>query len=168
MTQTKYEQKKQECWKEYCTSDVPYDVESAFDFAFDRAYALGKLQASCGQVKEEISQEDIEKASINYIRTNPFVNSRTATTAREAFEDGMKFALGKQEKDAEETVICGWVARDKTGYLVLHYKEPHRTLGNAKWYSAQSQKSLPRDSFPDLTWESDPIEVEIIIKRRKK
>lgn len=76
------------------------------------------------------------------------------------------YALGKQEKDAD-TVIQGWVARDKSGYLVLHYKKPHRTLGNAKWYSAQSQKSLPRDSFPDLTWESDPIEVELIIKRKK-
>lgn len=77
------------------------------------------------------------------------------------------YALGKQEKDAD-TVIQGWVARDKTGYLVLHYKEPHRTLGGEKWYSAQSQKSLPRESFPDLTWESDPIEVEITIKRKKK
>lgn len=71
-------------------------------------------------------------------------------------------------EDSEDTVIKGWVARDKEGYLVLHYKEPHRTLGNTKWYSAQSQKSLPRDSFPDLTWDDDPIEVELIIKRKKK
>lgn len=70
--------------------------------------------------------------------------------------------------NAEDTVIQGWVARDKSGYLVLHYKKPHRTFGNAKWYSAQSQKSLPRDSFSDLTWDSDPIEVELIIKRKKK
>lgn len=28
--------------------------------------------------------------------------------------------------------------------------------------------TLPKDSFPDLTWESDPIEVELIIKRKKK
>lgn len=58
MTQTEYEQKKQECWKEYCTSDVPYDVESAFDFAFDRAYSLGKLQANSEQVNKTISQEE--------------------------------------------------------------------------------------------------------------
>lgn len=83
-----------------------------------------------------------------------------------AFKDGANFALGKQETDAD-TVISGWVARDKSGYLVLHYKKPHRTFGNAKWYSAQSQKSLPRDSFSDLTWDSDPIEVELIIKRKK-
>lgn len=87
------------------------------------------------------------------------------------------FALGKEaaqllnnpkQLNAEETVISGWVARDKSGYLVLHYKKPHRTLGNAKWYSAQSQKSLPRDSFPDLTWDDDPEPVEIIIKRKKE
>ena len=87
-----------------------------------------------------------------------------------AFKDGANFALGKQEMKQEskqETVISAWVARDKSGYLVLHYKKPHRTFGNAKWYSAQSQKSLPRDSFSDLTWESDPLQVEIIIKRKK-
>lgn len=77
------------------------------------------------------------------------------------------YSLGCQEKDAEETAISGWVARDKDGYLVLHYKKPHRTFGNTKWYSAQSQKSLPRGSFPDLTWDSEPQEVEIIIKRKK-
>lgn len=27
--------------------------------------------------------------------------------------------------------------------------------------------SLPIDSFPDLTWESEPEPVEIIIKRKK-
>lgn len=42
MTQTDYETKKRECWEEFCESDKPYDVETAFDFAFDRAYALGK------------------------------------------------------------------------------------------------------------------------------
>lgn len=37
------EQKKRECWEEFCESDKPYDVEPAFAFAFDRAYALGKV-----------------------------------------------------------------------------------------------------------------------------
>lgn len=66
-----------------------------------------------------------------------------------------------------EATISGWVARDKSGYLVLHYKKPHRTLGGDKWYSALSQKPLPKDHFPSLTWESEPIEVEITIKPKK-
>lgn len=52
MTQTEYEQKRRECWEEFCESDKPYDVEPAFDFAFDRAYALGKQE-----IKQEIKQE---------------------------------------------------------------------------------------------------------------
>lgn len=70
------------------------------------------------------------------------------------------YALSKQEKDAD-TVIQGWVARDQSGYHVLHYKKPHRTYGNTRWYSAQSQKSLPRDSFPSVTWQSEPKKVRI-------
>lgn len=66
-----------------------------------------------------------------------------------------------------EATISGWVARDKSGYLVLHYKKPHRTLGGDKWYSALSQKPLPKDHFPSLTWQDEPIEVEITIKPKK-
>lgn len=63
MTQQDYESKKRECWEEFkekhFNGEAPWSPYSAFDFTFDRAYALGK-----------------------------------------------------QEKDAEETVISGWVARD--------------------------------------------------------
>lgn len=183
MTQPDYDQKKRECFVKFCKDngidqEVNFSIFDAFDQIFDRAYALGKE-------KETISQEEIESHSVGYATD---VNNAHLSAYPEAirpqlypeydmddlanaFEAGANFALGKQETkqevDAEETVISGWVARDKSGYLVLHYKKPHRTFGNAKWYSAQSQKSLPRDSFSDLTWDSDPIEVELIIKRKK-
>lgn len=66
------------------------------------------------------------------------------------------------EKETAE--LEGWVARDQSGYLVLHYKKPHHTYGNTRWYSAQSQKSLPRDSFPSVTWQSEPKRVRIKIE----
>lgn len=44
MNNQDYEQKKRECWNEFCESDKPYDVEPAFAFAFDRAYNLGKQE----------------------------------------------------------------------------------------------------------------------------
>lgn len=98
MTQLEYEQKKRECWEEYWRTHKTYlhgdsaeiVLHETFTDAFDRAYALGKQT-------ETISQEEIEKAALDYIRTNPFVNFRTATTARESFVDGANFALGKQE-----------------------------------------------------------------------
>lgn len=223
MTDKEYQQKKRECFVKFCKDngidqEVNISIFDAFDQIFDRAYALGKQT-------ETISQEEIEKASVEYANKTAkqyeVCNSEFVQEIMVAFEQGVNFALGKQEKDAEddrtlkvnrqlfcqlcanaddyinehleeedsdytyyqgrsdalhelyrgeckdaeETVISGWVARDKSGYLVLHYKKPHRTFGNAKWYSAQSQKSLPRDSFSDLTWESEPIKVNISIKR---
>lgn len=59
--------------------------------------------------------------------------------------------------------IEGWVARDKSGCLFLHYWKPHRTPGGDKWYSEFAQKCLPKDNFPEVTWESEPKRVKIII-----
>lgn len=76
----------------------------------------------------------------------------------------MKPPTSTSSPKKETAVIEGWVARDQSGYLVLHYKKPHRTYGNTKWYSAQSQKSLPRDSFPSVTWQSEPKKVRITLE----
>lgn len=59
MNNDDYEQKKQQCWEEYIAKHGLKNAipEDAFSFTFDRAYALGKLQASGGQVKETISQD---------------------------------------------------------------------------------------------------------------
>lgn len=84
------------------------------------------------------------------------------------------YALGKQEKDAD-TVIQGWVARDQDGYISLFKDKPTRDTCDKDdipygfWDEANSNHlELPITSFPDLTWESDPEPVEIIIKRKKK
>lgn len=64
----------------------------------------------------------------------------------------------------EDTVIQGWVARDKDGDVFLYQNEPDR---NEIVWDGYMMRSLPIDSFPDLTWESDPEQVEIILKRKK-
>lgn len=80
------------------------------------------------------------------------------------------YALGKQEKDAEDTVIQGWVARDNDGDLFFYTDKPRRE--NAVWdepqyWIGEAYTELNTDLFPDLTWESEPEQVEIIIKRKK-
>lgn len=120
MTDKEYKQKKRECWEEFCESDKPYDVEPAFAFAFDRAYALGKQES-------------------------------------------------KQESK-QETVIQGWVCRDNNSLnaQILIGDKPKRT-GYGFWENKTADCiTLPEDLFPDLTWESEPQEVELIIKRKKK
>lgn len=125
MTQKEYEQKKHECWEEFCRANPSHNksifAKKTLEFAFDRAYALGK-----------------------------------------------------QEKDAD-TVIQGWVARDQDGYISLFKDKPTRDTCDKDdipygfWDEANSNHlELPITSFPDLTWESDPEPVEIIIKRKKK
>lgn len=81
------------------------------------------------------------------------------------------FALGKQEKDAEDTVISGWVARDEVAIRpTLYTSKPLRQkkgFENGYWsYGMQIGLSLDPSLFPDLTWESDPEPVEITIKRK--
>lgn len=77
--------------------------------------------------------------------------------------------------DTEDTVIQGWVARDQDGYISLFKDKPTRDTfdkGDVPygfWDEANSNHlELPITSFPDLTWESDPQPIEIIIKRKKQ
>lgn len=167
MTQQEYEQKKRECWEEFCESDKPYDVEPAFAFAFDRAYALGKE-------KEAVTQEEIEKAAEKFADEIkippsahgvmvPFING----LAHDAYLQGARDFLGKQEKDTD-TVIQGWVARDGNNDLNLYFQKPIRNRYSPYWAGLGIGINFSKESFPDLTWESDSEPVEIIIKRKKK
>ena len=69
----------------------------------------------------------------------------------------------------EEYKIKGWVARDQQvdGFwgngLILHHSKPTRE-GN-EWSSKTIAMHLPLNFFPELTWESEPIEVELTIKK---
>lgn len=83
------------------------------------------------------------------------------------------YALGKQEKDAEEVVISGWVCRDKywdkdmfASDLFLAMEKPKRDEGWEAWADLGDFIALNPELFPDLTWDDDPIEVELIIKRK--
>lgn len=163
MTQTEYEQKRRECWEEFLQkheiSGADGVTADAFIMAFDRAYALGRE-------KEPITQEEIEKAAKDYaydVGDSDWERLRV----QDAFVDGANFALGKQEKDAD-TVIQGWVARDVDGLLFFYSNKPKRYfIGEYSHWKGIVINSIPKQLFPDLTWESEPQECEIIIKRKK-
>lgn len=69
------------------------------------------------------------------------------------------------------TVIQGWLVRDKDGTLNLFYgSDKPIKRGQDEYWSVVAGavfEYLPREMFPDLTWNSDPEEVELIIKRKK-
>lgn len=59
--QAEYEQKKRECWKEFC-KEHPLDATAnggvAFRYAFDRAYALGKQEKDTKEKKTALTDKE--------------------------------------------------------------------------------------------------------------
>jgi len=64
-----------------------------------------------------------------------------------------------------------WIARDKDECLWLFIDKPIRSQTNG-WWEVDTQNSLLRDDvclqingdlFPELGWEDEPIEVELVI-----
>ena len=72
----------------------------------------------------------------------------------------------------EEYKIKGWVARDRAEgedgtNLYFGWKKPKR-LGDESfitWVDFGDFISLPKEMFPNLTWEDEPSEVELTIKK---
>ena len=55
-----------------------------------------------------------------------------------------------------------WVARDKSGELFAYDSKPKRECYLGFWYSdLNCVGSISRAYFPDLTWEDEPLEVEL-------
>lgn len=81
-----------------------------------------------------------------------------------------------QWKDAQirETIedlpkIKGWIARDKTYDLHFFSKKPKRNIADSRFnldnvWIGKNWLVLDCDLYPKLTWEDEPIEVEITIK----
>jgi len=76
--------------------------------------------------------------------------------------------------DAQEYKIKGWITRDKPGYgnsrgwLRLHFRKPEKTVRdwNSKdEFDVDDSQILNDDMFPNLTWESEPLEVELLIRK---
>lgn len=68
-----------------------------------------------------------------------------------------------------------WVARDKDGCLWLYIYKPIRSKTNYWWEVDEQNTPLDEDDcmlidielFPDLSWEDEPIEVELVRKEVK-
>lgn len=74
---------------------------------------------------------------------------------------------------AEDTVIQGWVVRDEGADCPRFYNhKPFRKKDGFKdglWsYCMEIGLILDPTLFLDITWESDPEPIEIILKRKKK
>ena len=191
-----YENKRRECWEEYKRENLDGEVQwqpvsryDVFCAAFDRAYALGKQEKDAEEtpISERLYEE--EKGQLEGIyyylkraadkQENDSVSVAILFEVMERLEDMFGIDLltnghvKPTPKDAD-TVIQGWVCRDKywqkdifPSDLFLAMEKPQRNEEWKAWTDMGANIPLNTELFPDLTWESDPEPVEIIIKRKK-
>lgn len=187
MTQQEYEHKKVDCWNElFAANPTRCDID-AFDAIFDRAYALGKQEkdAENTPISERLAPE--EKSQLEGIyyylkraadkQENESVSVAVLFEVMERLEDIFSIDLltnghGKLAPNDADTVIQGWVARDEDGALCIYEYKPKRVYDTWAhenvWIGEILLSNVHTKPFFNLTWESDPQEVEITIKRKKK
>lgn len=70
-----------------------------------------------------------------------------------------------------EYKMKGWVAQDSESMsdtnLYFGTLKPRRTLGGWFWYCFEDHLGLPKEMFPNLKWEDEPLKVELTIKECK-
>jgi len=64
----------------------------------------------------------------------------------------------------EEYKIKGWVASDYDKTPMLYTIKPHRLITGV-WCGGKDYFPLDKNIFPELTWNDEPIEVELTIKK---
>ncbi len=183
MINQEYEKARQKCWdalhNELLKGEVqwqPVSRKDIVDFVFDRAYALGKQEKDAEEtpISERLYEE--EKSQLeglyHYLnraadkQENESVSVAILFEVMEQLEDMFGIDLltnghGKPTPKEADTVIQGWVARDLDGEVFLYENKPER--GDGEWLGRISSEF----DFQQLKWGSDPIEVELIIKRKK-
>ena len=85
----------------------------------------------------------------------------------ENYREGYIKAL---EEISSLSKVKGWVARDRGGDLHIFKAKPDRVKDNLgldydNYWCGEYITELDCDIFPDLTWESEPIEVELLIRK---
>lgn len=77
--------------------------------------------------------------------------------------------LEKQSEKKPEVKHIGWVARDSEhnpylGLGLVLFKE--KPIRSGDCWTGVIDSQLPWESFPDLKWEDEPVEVEITIRKK--
>lgn len=72
--------------------------------------------------------------------------------------------LEKQKEQKPGAKLTGWVARDKDTEMLNFYMD--RPPRRYDFWAAPASLHLPDKGFPDLKWEDEPMEVEMIITKK--
>lgn len=61
--------------------------------------------------------------------------------------------------------IRGWVARDHSGIIKIHECKPYKNENCGIWDNMDTRIIITRSLFQEITWESEPVEVELLIRK---
>lgn len=122
-----------------------------------------------------MTQEEIEKKAYEAypaVREDCYISKKDYFEAKARMEDKrIAFIYGLlQGMSVIESFpkIQAWIARDSTEGLGLYGEKPER-INNYEWRSdSESYMNLtyePKAKFPELKWEDEPIEVELLIRK---
>lgn len=111
------------------------------------------------------------KATGEIVSVSPTYNLIDSNDPATYYTDG-KLGLWVEEEldflpEKETAVMEGWVARDEDGCIYLFQDNPTRNtdLSYGFWHGNNDDFiELPTDSFPSVTWQSEPKKVKITIE----
>lgn len=73
-------------------------------------------------------------------------------------------ALEGEKAILREVRLKGWVTRDEDGELTLFSAKPSRVKDTLSFWCGDDPRNLNPELYPQITWVSDPLECEVIIK----
>lgn len=63
--------------------------------------------------------------------------------------------------------MIGWIARDETGELRVHFETPERDYWGAGYWSSGDNGYRIDDNLSDVNWLDEPVEVEVMFNFRE-
>ena len=112
------------------------------------------------------------------VEPTSYFNMKTDEEYRRCLFDGKHYKLSELDfnvEDVEEVTIDGWLTRSVSGNIVFSDSSECRR-GHRVWYHKEGANVVdldetglfPNNLFPSLTWNSEPLEITITIKPKKK
>lgn len=141
-------------------------MEHVYSGEWDSEYVQCLIEAAWYDGYTALGKQEKESKSMQLSDVKQKIDAWMESHTEEEVYELLKKHGAVEEAD---TVISGWTARDKDGALQLWESKPQRNnITNDEWGMTNGIMLLPSKLFPDLTWVDEPIEVELIIKRKKK
>ena len=72
----------------------------------------------------------------------------------------LKKRLGSITKEQKEATLQAWLARSSTGLLTISPTFPEAYAG---YWIAEGSRPFPQDQFPQITYETGPAKVQILV-----